>query len=301
MKIFIGLGLQIAIALILLKIPLLKDFFLFLNKFVLALEKATQAGSSFLFGYLGGGALPFAEATPGASYIIAFRVLPIVLVTSALSAVLFHWGILQKVVRFFSMILEKTLKIDGVQGFGVAANIFLGIVEAPLLVRPYLKSMSRSSLFVVMCAGMSTVAGTVMVLYASLLNPIIPGALTHIMTASLMSAPATVILAHLLIPQSETTLKFEEPKRTSSSVMEALLKGTSEGIQLLLSILAMILVLFALVNLVDQGLALIPFNEESLSLEIIGGFLLRPFAWLMGIPWSETLVAGKASQYQNYS
>jgi CNT family concentrative nucleoside transporter len=178
-----------------------------------------------------------------------------------------------------------------VQGLGVASNVFLGIVEAPLLVKPYLLSMSRSSLFIIMTAGMSTVAGTVMVLYASIISKAIPDSLGHILVASLVSTPAAILIGHLFVPGSDQDEAEGEVeiKRSTESVMDALVKGTMEGIQLLLSIVAMIIVLFALVNLTNQILGFLPGGE--ITLEYLVSFIFIPFVWLMGISPEEVKVA----------
>jgi len=294
--VFAGLLLQLLGALCLLHIPPLRDAFLSLNHLVLALEAATRHGSSFMFGYLGGGPLPFQETGPGGSFIIAFQVLPIVLIMSALSAMLFHWGVLQRLVRLLSRVLEGTMGISGVQGLGVAANVFLGIVEAPLLIRPYLASMTRSSLFTVMTAGMATVAGTVMVLYASLIKDLLPGALGHILVASLISAPAAVVVAQVMVPETE------DPEAEAHLVVDtgaantfdALVHGTNEGVQLVLAIVGMIVVLFSLVHLLDQALALLPaVGGEPVSIQAMVALAFRPLVWLMGIPAAECTVASQ--------
>ncbi len=295
-KVGVGVLLQVIFALLFLKISFLQDFFLALNSIVLMIEKATSDGASFMFGYLAGGALPFEETRQGASFIVAFRVLPIVLVMSALSAVLFHWGVLQFIVSLLSKVLQKFLKISGVQGLGVAANVFLGIVEAPLLVRPYLKNMSRSTLFVIMTAGMATVAGTVMVLYASIISKVIPNSLGHILVASLVSTPAAVIIGHLFVPGDDADLMEGDInlKRTTQNSMDALVKGTMEGIQLLFSIVAMIIVLFAIVSLINQVLAFLPeMGGRAITLESLFSYILMPFVWMMGIPPSEVGVASE--------
>lgn len=292
-RVIAGLALQFAIALLFFKIPFLTEALLSLNAIVQVIEKATAAGATFMFGYLSGGKPPFALTDAGANFIVAFRVLPIVLVVSALSAVLFHWGIMQWLVGLFSRLLRRTLKISGPVGIGVAANVYLGIVEAPLFVKPYLAKMSRSALFVVMSAGMATVAGTVMVLYASILNPIVPGAIGHILIASLISAPAVIILAQLMVPEEGAAALDDsvlEVEITTESALDALVKGTVDGIGLLLNIVAMIVVLFAVVNLFDQLLAFLP-TAEKLTVEGILGYLLRPLVWLMGVPAAEVAVA----------
>lgn len=178
-----GLALQFLLAFLLLKWSPFQGVLLALNQATLALERATQAGTSLVFGFLGGGPLPFAESAPGASFILAFRALPLVLVISALSSLLFHWRILPAVVRGFSRLLQKTLGIGGALGVGAAANIFVGMVESPLLIKPYLAGMSRAELFAVMTCGMSTIAGTVLVLYASILQAVVPDALGQILTS----------------------------------------------------------------------------------------------------------------------
>jgi CNT family concentrative nucleoside transporter len=289
-----GLGLQLVLAAALLKLPLLKDLFLVLNDAVAALQAATQQGTSFVFGYLGGGPLPFEESQPGASFVLAFRALPLVLVVSALSALLFHWRILPLVVRGFAWALEKTLGVGGAVGVSAAANVFVGMVEAPLLVRPYLKALSRSELFMVMTCGMATIAGTMMVLYATILSAIVPDAIGHILTASIISAPAAIMVARLMVPETGPPtrggLADESP---AGSAMEAVTQGTSAGVQLLINIVAMLVVLVALVHLVNLGLDLAPdVGDAPLTLQRLLGWIMAPVAWAMGVPWGEAATAG---------
>ncbi len=290
----VGIGIQLILGLILLRFALLKEFFLLLNSVVLALEKATRAGTSFVFGYLGGGDPPFDISHPEANFILAFQSLPLVLLTSALSALLFYWRILPVVVQGFSKALEKSMKLGGAEGLGVSVNIFLGMVEAPLFIRPYLERMSRSELFTLMSSGMATIAGTVMVLYATILQGVIPDITGHILTASIISAPAAVTIAKIMVPQTEpaTSGELVAPEKASSA-MDALTKGTTQGVGLLLNIVAMLVVLVALVSLINQFLALFPpVAGELLSLERILGGIMAPLVWCMGIPWSEALTAG---------
>ncbi len=289
-----GLGLQLAIGFLLLRVPVFTDFFLGLNRVILALEESTRAGTSFVFGYLGGGEPPFEEITPAASYVLAFRGLPLVLLVSALSSLLFFWRVLPLVVRAFSWALQKTMRIGGAEGVGVAANIFVGMVEAPLLVRPYLKDMTRSEIFSVMACGMATIAGTVMVLYASILGRAIPGALGHILIASIVSAPAAITVAKIMIPETKplTTGKAVPPTEARSS-MDAIAKGTTQGVQLLLSIVAMIIVLVALVHLLNLLLRALPdMGGGPITLQRVLGYVMAPVMWLTGIPWSESVTAG---------
>jgi CNT family concentrative nucleoside transporter len=289
-----GLGLQLVIAALLLKLPVLKDVFLVLNDIVAALQAATQAGTSFVFGYLGGGPLPFEEGQPGASFILAFRALPLVLVVSALSSLLFYWRILPLVVRGFAWVLEKSLGVGGAVGVSAAANVFVGMVEAPLLVRPYLKELNRSELFMVMTCGMATIAGTMMVLYATIVGAVLPDAIGHILTASIISAPAAIMVARLMVPDRgpPTVGGFDEAERPGSA-MEAVTQGTQAGVTLLINIVAMLVVLVALVHLVNLGLGLLPeLAGAPLTLQRILGWVMAPVAWAMGVPWAEATTAG---------
>jgi len=289
-----GLALQLALALLLLKLPLAKDAFLALNEALLALEKATQAGTSFVFGYLGGGKPPFAETDPASSFILAFRALPLVLVVSALSALLFHWRVLPAVVRAISWLLERSMKVGGVVGLSTAANVFVGMVEAPLFVRPWLANVSRGELFAIMVGGMASIAGTVLFLYASILGKLIPDAVAHLLIASIVSAPAALVVAFLMVPpEGEATGGRLRLESEASSSMDALTRGTLDGAQLLLNIVAMLVVFVALVTLVNLLLAWLPHGGGApYTLQGMLGWLLAPLAWLAGISWAEAHAGG---------
>ena len=290
----IGIFLQLLVGIILLKIPIFRDFFLLLNRLVLSLEEATTAGTSFVFGYLGGADLPFKEKFPGAGFILAFRALPLVLIISALSALLFYWKILPMIVRSFSWALQKTMGLGGTEGVGVSANIFVGMVESPLFIRPYLQRMTRSEIFTLMTSGMATIAGTVMVLYASILRNTIPDIMGHILTASIISVPAAITISKLMVPETDelTPGELSLPEKATSS-MDAITKGTLQGVELLLNIVAMLVVLVALVYLINLLLGLLPeFGGTPISLQRIMGYIMAPLVWLMGIPLNETTSAG---------
>ncbi|MEP2814058.1 MAG: nucleoside transporter C-terminal domain-containing protein [Alphaproteobacteria bacterium] len=290
-----GLALQAAIALVLLNFPPAKALFLAANRAVLALHDATLDGTKVVFGYVGGGALPFTESFPGASFILAFQALPLVLVISALSALLFYWRILPAVVRGFAWALNRTLGLSGAAGVATAANVFVGMVEAPLLIRPYLKRLAPADLFLVMTAGMATIAGTVLVLYATILKDVLPDPAGHLLTASLMNAAAAVIVARLMMPAPEGAADTAAPLDPSPDhgAMEAITRGTGEGVQLLINITAMIIVLVALVSLVNLALGLIPdVGSAPLSLQRLLGWVMAPVVWLMGVPWAEAPQAG---------
>jgi len=289
-----GMALTLGLGAVLLKAPFAKDAFLALNEAMSALERATRDGTTFVFGFLGGGPLPFAETYPGASFVLAFRALPLVLVVSALSALLFHWRVLPWVVRMFSLLLQKTMGVGGAIGLSSAANVFVGMVEAPLLVRPYIRNMNRSELFVLMSCGMATVAGTVMALYASILSKVIPDALGHILIASIVSTPAAIAVAVLMVPsRSAATEGALVAPRLASSSMDAVTRGTVDGVQLLVNIVAMLVVLVALVSLANQALVLFPqVGGAAITLQRVLGIAMAPLVWIMGIPWAEAIGAG---------
>jgi CNT family concentrative nucleoside transporter len=281
-----GLALQLVMAIVFLKVTLVKEAFLELNDALLVLEQATQAGTGFVFGYLGGGPVPFQVTDTGATFVLAFRALPIVLVMSALSALLFYWRVLPAIVRALSLALEKLMRVGGVVGLSAAANIFVGMVEAPLFVRPYLARVSRGELFAIMVGGMASIAGTVLFLYAAILRPVLPDAVAHLLIASILSAPAALVIAFLMVPpEGAVTGGNIELRSDASSSMDALTRGTLDGAQLLLNIVAMLVVFVALVALVNLVIA--PY-----SLQGVLGWALAPLAWLCGIPWNEARVAG---------
>ncbi len=284
-----GLAVLVAGAAIFLKVPAVKGAFLKLNDALLVLERATEAGTSLVFGYLGGGAAPFAVSDANATFILAFRALPIVLVMSALSSLLFYWRVLPAIVQALSWLLRKSMGIGGVVGLSTAANIFVGMVEAPLLVRPYLGRVSRGELFAIMVGGMASIAGTVLFLYASILGPKEPGAVAHLLIASILSAPAALVIAFLMVPPQGAltggTSGGLELRSEATGSMDAITRGTLDGAQLLLNIVAMLVVFVALVALVN--LAIAPY-----SLQRLFGWALAPLAWLAGLPWDEAPAGG---------
>src|SRR5829696_5743996 len=246
-----GLALQITLAVLFLKVAFLKRAFFALNDALLVLEKATQAGTGLVFGYLGGGPAPFAITEQSSLFVLAFRALPIVLVMSALSALLFYWRVLPAIVRALSWLLEKLMGVGGVVGLSAAANVFVGMVEAPLFVRPYLARVSRGELFAIMAGGMASIAGTVLFLYAAILGPVLPDAVAHLLIASILSAPAALVIAFVMVPPGAPTGGALELESEATSSMDALTRGTLDGAQLLLNIVAMLVVFISLVTLVN--------------------------------------------------
>ncbi len=293
----IGLVATLVTAIVLIKLPLVAHAFGAINEVVETISAASRAGTSFVFGYVGGGPVPFDIKAPGADFILAFQALPIVLVMSVLTTLLFYWRVLPPIVRGMAWLLERTLGVGGAVGLSTAANIFLGMVEAPLFVRPYLSQMTRSELFLVMTGGMAGIAGTVLVLYATLLAPLIPDAAAHFVIASVLGAPAAILISLIMVPETADRLTGgalgEDPKMHASSTMDAIVKGTAAGLELLLNIVAMLIVLVALVYLANAILGLLPqIGGSAVSLQRILGLVMAPVCWLLGLPWSQAVTAG---------
>lgn len=293
-----GLALQVAIAGIMLNIPASRAVFDWAGGLVTSLQSATSAGMRLVFGYLAGGPAPFETVRPETSFIVGFQALPLILVISALSKLLYHWGILQRVVSAIGWVLQRSLGVTGPVGTSAAANVFVGMVEAPLLVRPYLASMSRAGLFATMTVGMAGVAGTVLALYATFLEPTVPGAAGHLIVASVISVPAALMLSELMVPDDGPAKDTPEPADIviadpPRSSMDAIAQGTREGIELLVNVAAMLIVIVALVALANQllGFVAAPFGLK-LTFEGMLGWLFAPMAWLIGIPWAECGTAG---------
>ena len=287
-----ALALQAAIALVLLKLPLARQGLLGLNSLVTALAEATRAGTSFVFGFVGGAPAPFAVTNPGAMTSFAFGVLPLVIVISALSALLWYWRLLPLVVGGLAFILRKTLGLGGATALGAGTTVFLGMIEAPLLIRPCLPRMTRTELFILFTVGLASVAGTMFVLYATVLAGTVPGALGHVLVASMMALPAAVLIARLMVPGDAVTENIPGDLGFRSS-MDAVARGTEDGLKIYLQILALLIVMLALVSLADQILALIPHGAGApITLERILGWLFSPLVWLYGVPWSQAGMAG---------
>jgi CNT family concentrative nucleoside transporter len=288
-----GLVLQFVLALTLLKIPAARGVLFSLNGAVDALTSATRAGTSFVFGYIGGAPAPFTVTDPKGMTSFAFGILPLVIVISALAALLWHWRILPIIVCGFAWVLGHVLGIGGAVGLGSAATVFFGMVEAPLLIKPYLSRLSRSELFVLCTVGLATIAGTVFVLYATILSPVIPGALGHILVASFMSLPGAILIARIMIPGREETETEAAPTFAYRSSMDAITQGTEDGLKLWLGIVSMLIVIVALVALANIILAHAPpVLGAPLTIERVFGWLFAPVVWLYGIPWNEAMTAG---------
>jgi CNT family concentrative nucleoside transporter len=288
-----GLALTALLAVLLLKLPQSRAVFAVLTRGVDALSAATRAGTSFVFGYLGGGPPPFAPTHPERSFVLAFEALPLILVVSVLTTLLFHWRILPAIVRAIAWLLRRTLGVGGAVGLSTAANIFVGMVEAPLFIRPYLEKLSRSELFVVMAGGMAGIAGTVLVLYATFIASAVPDAFGHLLTASILGAPAAILIARIMVPETgdtRTAAELGPLEPVAESTMDAIVKGTLAGVELLINVVAMLLVFIALVHLVNAALGAA--TGEALTLQQLLGYAMAPLCWLMGLPWREAVTAG---------
>jgi len=279
----VGIFLQVFLALVVLRTRVGHQLFYWVGRGAEKLINFTEAGSRFVFGEL-----IFAQKV---GFILAFQVLPVIVFFSSLSAILYHFGILQWVVYFMARIFTRTLGLSGAEALSVAANVFVGMVEAPLLIRPYLEKMTESELFCLMTAGMATIAGSVMAAYIGILEPHVPQVAGHILAASVMSAPAAVVIAKIMIPETSTpvtagrvTLNRE---RQDVNFIDAAARGAVDGMHLALSVAAMLIAFIALVAAVNALFGLLGTSFENAL-----GWLFAPVAFIMGIPWREAVQVG---------
>lgn len=297
-----ALALQFAIALVVTRVPFVWTLVGYANSAVAAIERATLVGSSYMFGYTGGAPIPFV-LRPGAEepVIVAFQILPLIIVFSAIAALLWHWGVLRAAVRGLSWALRKTLGVSGVVGLGAGSTMFLGVVETPLVLKAWFARMSRSDLFAIMVVIMATISGAILVLYATTLSQTVPNAVGHMIVASLISLPAAVLVARLMVPPLADPGPGPDPAPDKEpaadlryeSSMDALIRGTADGVTLVLAVLGIIIVIFALVNLADQILLLLPLVEGApLTLQRLFGWLFAPAMWSIGVPWDQATAAG---------
>jgi len=297
--IFAAIILQIILAFALIKIPFIVQIFAYLSEGVTALQTATQEGAEFVFGYLSNSSSsPFENSGTGNSMIFAFQILPLIIVISALSALLWFWNILPLIIRAISKVFEKLFNIGGPIGLGATANIIMGQVEAPLLVKPYLSRMTEKELLILMTAGMSTVSGSIMIALVSMLAPQFPdiNLIQHLVSASILSIPAAIMYANIMIPSNEVT-NFDGssvPKVYDSS-MDAITRGTKDGLDICLNVAAILIAFIALVSLLNSILGICGgwIGISNLSLQLILGYIFFPIVWLMGVPLSETLASAE--------
>jgi len=287
--------LQVIMFTLMFKFPYFQEVALLLNNALNSVADATREGTKFVFGFIGGADAPFA-LKPGerSPFVLATQALPLVIVVSALSSVLFYWKILPMIVNAFSWLLKKTLGVGGAVGVSTAANIFLGTVEAPLVIKPYIAKLSRGELFITMTCGMAGIAGTVMVLYGVILGPVLKDAIGHILIVSFVSAPAAIAFSALMVPhEGEVTDGKISSEQPVASTMDAVTQGTVEGVSIYINIVAMLLVLTALIALLNSLFGFLPMvNDKAITLQGIFGWVMSPVVWLTGIPWAESQTAG---------
>jgi len=308
-----AIAVQATLVLLLFAIPNSKAALDGVNGVVGGLASATNRGTQFVFSYLGGGESPYALSNPDAPppFIFGFQVLPLILVISALSALLWHWGILKLVIRGFGFVFERTMGLGGASATATASNIFMGMVESPIVIKAYLDKLTRSELFLLMVVGLATVAGSTMVAYALILAPTLPNAAGHVLVASIISAPAGILLARTIIPEKAgvaaggvdytSELKYD-------SAMDAITKGVQDGFMVIVNVAAMLIVFVAFVWIINGilptalgpvAMLLNPLLPESLdiypdraTLQVIFGYVFAPLAWIIGIPAQEAHAAG---------
>jgi len=292
--IFYGIISQLLLAAILLKLPIVINFFELLGNGVTILQNATIEGAGFVFGYP-----PSDDSSPYRSLLetFAFGVLPYIIVMSCISAILWHWGVLPFIVNIISKACQKLFNIGGPVGLGAAANVFIGQVEAPLLIKPYISKLSNKELLILMTAGMATVAGSVMVALISILEVQFANVnlIQHFLTASILSVPAAIMYANIMIPSNEITDSNDEAApKVYNSTMDAITTGTTQGSNIAVSVGTILIAVIALVFIVNAFLgSLGGYFGIDLSIELLLGYVFAPITWLMGIPWNEAIIAGE--------
>ena len=292
-----AIAIQLLLVFVLFKLPATRNALQGVNGAVEGLASSTQAGTNFVFGYLSGTTPPYTETNPGAGFLFAFRVMPVILVVCALSALLWHWGILKWLAKGLGFLFQKTLGLRGPPALATAATIFMGQIEGPIFIRAYLERLTRSELFMLITVGMACVSGSTMVAYATILHDVLPNAAAHVLAASLISAPAGVLLARIMVPgdpsEKSDDLDLAEEDKTYGSSIDAVMKGTTDGLQIALNVGATLIVFIALATMVDKILFALPMvGGEHLSIARVLGTVFAPLAWAMGIPWKEAGTAG---------
>jgi CNT family concentrative nucleoside transporter len=290
---------QAALVLLLFGAPATRSALRAAGAAVNGLSASTQAGVKFVFGFLAGAdGQPYPVTDPSGLFLLGFRVLPVILVICALSALLWHWRILRWLTQAFGLVFQKTMGLRGAPALATAATVFMGQVEGPIFIRSYLPSLSRSELFLLLTVGMSCVSGSTVVAYATILAGVLPNAAAHVLAASLISAPAGVLLARILIPreagrEGEATFDAARVKVYQSSI-DALIKGTGDGLQIVLNVGATLIVFVALIAMVDGLLGMLPpIAGGPPSVERGLGVVFSPLAWIIGIPWREAPACGQ--------
>ena len=291
-----ALAVQVALVLMLFGLPGARSVVRGINAAVDGLAAATAQGTQFVFGYMAGGAQPYQVTDANALFVFAFQVLPLILVISALSALLWHWRILKWITQGFGFVFQKTMGLGGASALAVAVNIFLGMIESPIVIRAYLDKLTRSEVFLMIVVGLATVAGSTMVAYATILREVLPNAAAHVLVASIVSAPAGVLLARIMVPEKKgqggyyadygSLLKYD-------SSIDAISKGTMDGLTVALNISAILIVFVSFVAIGNGLLGVFPdVLGAPITIERVLGVVFAPLAWLIGVQWSEAVQAG---------
>jgi len=310
--VFTGLGLQLVFAVFVILTPWGSLVFDAIGSFFVKIINFTFDGAAFVFGALASQSV-FEQAFPeelrlqGIGFIFAFQVLPTIIFFSSLMSVLYHLGFMQKIVQGMAWVMAKTMKVSGAESISVAANVFIGQTEAPLVVRPYVSPMTNSELLTLMIGGMATIAGGVLAAYVSLLGGTDPAQqlfyAKHLLSASIMAAPATIVIAKILLPESQVSQTMGKVKvmveKTSANVIDAAATGAGDGLKLALNVGAMLLAFIALIYMFNWVLSGVftdwlglTINDKPVSLEILLGYLLSPLAWIIGVPWQDAVTVG---------
>lgn len=292
--VFGAVVLQFGFALLLFQVPFIRAALFKANYLVDALEDATRAGTSFVFGYIGDNQAASELMSGDAPPLFFFQILPIVIVVAALSAILWHWRILRWITRGFAFIFRKTMGLGGATSLAVSANVFMGMTEAPVLIKPYIKGMTRSELFILMTAGFATIAGSVLIIYVNFLEGTMANPLAQLLTASIMAAPAAVALALVMVPETKPVEdRAHEPDFEYESTMDAFATGASDGLKIVFNIMTMLIAALALLYLFNAMLGLIPdVDGEALSIQRILGWIFFPLMYMIGVPMDEAAQAG---------
>jgi len=307
-----GIGLQLIFAVFVILTPWGSLVFDAIGSFFVKIINFTFDGAKFVFGALAsqetfGNAFPEGMRSQGVGFLFAFQVLPTIIFFASLMSVLYHLGVMQKIVQGMAWVMAKTMRVSGAESISVAANVFIGQTEAPLVVRPYVSPMTQSELLTLMIGGMATIAGGVLAAYVSLLGGTDPAQqlyyAKHLLSASIMAAPATIVIAKILVPEKEESQTMGTVKvmveKTSSNIIEAAATGASDGLKLALNVGAMLLAFIALIfmfNWILTGIFTdllgLTINGNPVTLEILLGYILSPIAWIIGVPWQDSVAVG---------
>lgn len=289
-----AVAIQFVFALILFGVPPVRNILFKANFIVDGLQEATRNGTSFVFGYVGDNQAASNLMSGDAPPLFFFQILPIVIVVAALSAILWHWRILRWITKGFAFVFRKAMGLGGATSLAVSANVFMGMTEAPVLIKPYIKGMTRSEIFILMTAGFATIAGSVLVIYTTFLEGVMANPLAQLLTASIIAAPAAVAIALTMVPETaQEDERAHEPDFEYESTMDAFATGAADGLKIVLNIATMLIAALALLWLVNAGLGAFPaVNGEPLSIQRILGWIFAPLMYMIGVPWSEASLSG---------